>query len=208
MGEYTYKSAKKGHCVAIIALVMLVGAKESRANLVPISASYLGQEGIEYYIQTNKAVYDVGEDVEMLFRVTNMRDEDVRIYGGWPMRDIIVEEKEGNNLRVLWQWWWFKIGPGMPVGIDLEPGESSKISGSWPQTDWNETPEIEDDFQVLPGTYRVSGILKGRIGDFENFEYLDSRISLDITIVPEPATIFTLVFGIYGLRHLKRKRIS
>ncbi len=198
-------SAKELYCVAVVALVMLVGATGSKANTVPINASYLGLEGIEYYIQTDKAVYDVGEDVEFLFRVTNMRGEDVRIYGWFPMRDIIVEEQEGDNWQALWKRHWFKVGPGGPVSINLEPGEFSEISGSWPQTDWNETTEIEDDFQVLPGSYRVSGTLKGRIGDSE---YLDSRISLDITIVPEPATILTLAFGIYGLRHLKRKRIS
>ena len=66
MGFYTNKYAEKANFIVIVGVILLAGATGGRANTVPISASYLGLEGIEYYIQTNKAVYDVGEDVEFL----------------------------------------------------------------------------------------------------------------------------------------------
>jgi hypothetical protein len=56
----------------------------------------------------------------------------------------------------------------------LGPKESAEISGIWPQINLNGSVEIEDHTQVLPGTFRVSGI----------FHPIDTCISVDITIIP------------------------
>jgi hypothetical protein len=42
------------------------------AGATLVNSNSIVQDDIEYYIQTNKAVYDLGENVEMLYRVTNL----------------------------------------------------------------------------------------------------------------------------------------
>jgi len=188
--------------ITVAAVVVLVGAMEGRANLVPVNSNSVIEDGIEYYIETDKVVYDLGEDVEILYRTTNLRDEQLRIQGG-PIMDIVVQAKEGENGRELWKRSWFKAGSTGPAVLVLEPGESGEISDIWRQRDWNGTPEIEDDFQVLPGTYRVSGVLRGGV---PGGEFIDGRITLDITIVPEPGSLGLFAFGVLFLKHHNKRR--
>ena len=68
----TRKFSKK---TIITILIVLCTAAISEATLV--NSNSIVQDGIEYYIQTDKAVYDLGENVEILYRVTNLSDEAV-----------------------------------------------------------------------------------------------------------------------------------
>lgn len=61
--------------IPAIALVVLVLGTASFAMAIPDSNSTV-LDDIEYYVQTDKSVYDLGENVEMLYRVTNLGDED------------------------------------------------------------------------------------------------------------------------------------
>jgi len=184
--------------ITVAAVVVLVGAMEGRANLVPVNSNSVIEDGIEYYVETDKVVYDLGEDVGVLYRITNLRDEEFRIRGSNPKRDIVVAAEKDNNWRELWKWSWFQVGPAGPVFLDLEPGEATELSDYWPQTDWNGTREIEDDFQVLPGTYRVSGVL----------HTTHTRIDVDIAVIPEPGSFVLLCGGAGLLRVLTRTRGS
>jgi hypothetical protein len=67
---------KKGLLKSIFAVLFLLPVC---ANATVNSNSII-QDDIEYYIQTDKSVYNLGEDVEMLYRVTNLRSEDVEFY--------------------------------------------------------------------------------------------------------------------------------
>jgi hypothetical protein len=66
----------------ILVVLVLGTAQVAKANLV--NSNSIIQDGIEYYIQTDKFVYDLGENVEILYRVTNLRDEEWRVDGFFP----------------------------------------------------------------------------------------------------------------------------
>lgn len=153
------------------------------------------QEDIEYYIQTDKSIYDFGEDVGILFKVTNLRSEEWEFFYMGPVLDIMVAPAEENS-DAVWFWSWDKIWPG-PAVRRLQPGESLEINVIWPQIDLNDSWEIEDDFQVLPGVYGIGGTI-GSSGF--NDVISDALVTLEITIIPEPATLFFLALGAAFLR--------
>ncbi len=71
MSREAKKNRKKLICAGIVALALTACAK---ANL--IDSNSIVQDDIEYYMQTNKSVYDLGEDVELLYRVTNLGNDE------------------------------------------------------------------------------------------------------------------------------------
>jgi len=164
--------------ITVAAVVVLVGATEGRASLVPVNSNSVIEDGIEYYIETDKVVYDLGEDVEILYRITNLRDEELRVRGLAPVQDFFVAQEEGQDFKEMWRWGWFNNPSTGPSVLSLEPNESDAISDIWPQTDWNGTFDIKDDFQVVPGRYRISGVVN-RI----------ERVNVDINIIPEPCSL-------------------
>jgi len=174
--------------ISIMICALCFCTSMARATLV--NPNSIIQDGIEYYFQTDKSVYDLGENVEMLYRVTNLRDEEWRVDGFFPIMDITVEAREGEVFNEIWNWSWDKVHPMGPIVFQLEPGESAEISGVWPQIDLNGSVEIEDHTQVPPGIYRTIGV----------FYPTHSSIAVDITIIPEPSTFLLLAVGIVGIR--------
>jgi len=71
MSRDANKSPKKLICAGIVALA-LAGMEEARGSCV--DSNSVVQDGIEYYMQTDKSVYSLGENVKMLYRVTNLSD--------------------------------------------------------------------------------------------------------------------------------------
>ncbi len=61
--------------IALIVSAILITERSAKANLV--NSNSIVEDDIEYYMQTDKDVYDLGENVEMLYRVTNLGSEDV-----------------------------------------------------------------------------------------------------------------------------------
>jgi hypothetical protein len=178
----------------ILVVLVLGTVPAARANLV--DSNSIIQDGIEYYIQTDKFVYDLGENVEIVYRVTNLRDEEWRVDGFFPIRDIIVTAREGEVFNEIWNWSWDKFHHMGPIFFQLEPGEAAEISGVWPQIDLNGSVYIEDHTQVPPGIYRTIGIIIPT----------HSIIAVDITIIPEPATSVLLGLGFVKLLIRSKKR--
>jgi len=190
----TGKTGRKLIGVVIVGLVVFAGGQGCRAGLVPVNAASVIREGIEYYIETDKIVYDLGEDVEILYRITNLRDEQWRVAGSGSNGDVIVESKEG--MRDVWSWYATRGGPGHagPRILRLQPNETYEITAVWEQSDYNGTFEFEDDFAVMPGRYEVLGIVEGT----ENFSHPIYRsVGTEITIIPEPGS-----FGLFALAAL------
>jgi len=176
-------------------MVILALAGSAKATLV--DSNSIVRDGIEYYIQTNKSVYDLGEDVEMMYRVTNLKDETWSVTVFIPVMVIFVEEREGENFNVIWPCEQYTIAI---YPFHLGPNASADISVIWPQIDTKGTGEfIEDDTQVSPGIYRISG-------SFHSCSALDSRVAVDITIIPEPCSLILFVVGLPIVNYINRRR--
>jgi len=157
-----------------------------------VNSNSFVKHGIEYYIETDNSVYDLGEDVKALYSVANLRDEEWRITGLFPLMDIIVEAKEGVNFNRIWRWSWDKPHHMGPRTFRLGPYESTELNEIWPQLN------LENHTQVPPGTYRISGVCYPA----------DSSVSVNITIIPEPATLLLVGIPALALNYSKRKRIN
>ncbi|MHC4501169.1 MAG: choice-of-anchor Q domain-containing protein, partial [Planctomycetota bacterium] len=125
-------------------------------------------DGIEYYIQTDKAVYILGENVKMLYRVTNQTDEDATFgFGGSPEWNFWVEKDAENIWTAVQAWWWF--GSRFTLG----PSEYKEYPYEWNMRD-------NDENVVNLGVYDVIGGLDGgsHLWDF-------TRVSVDIRIISD-----------------------
>jgi hypothetical protein len=150
----------------------------------PFDPNCIITDGIEYYIHTDKHVYELGEYTEILYRITNLTDEVwVVSRGAGRARDVLVEAKEGENFRVVWRFnWEYPIPPGPGEGVALKPGESAERKVLWPQFDMK-GPDLGDYTQTPPGIYRITGTVDGyRIIPEPRVE-IHIRVSVNITVV-------------------------
>jgi hypothetical protein len=160
---------------AAIAVLALAGSTKA----TPVNSESLIADDIEYYIQTDKSLYALAEDVDILFRVTNLGDEQWSVAGVGSLMDIVIAAREGENLREVWFWHWYKGGSTGPVSLRLQPNESADITDVWPQIDYKWTPEIADDVQVPPGAYTISGL----------FPLTSTSVAVDVAVIPEPSSL-------------------
>ncbi|MHC4642200.1 MAG: right-handed parallel beta-helix repeat-containing protein [Planctomycetota bacterium] len=149
--------AGKTHRIAIAAmslfsLILLVTTTAHTVTTAEVpNANSVVQDDIEYYIQTDKAVYDVGENVEMLYRVTNVGEEYVDFiftYGPIDNTCDWMVDKEG--LRI-----WDNLGRGIYfvfTSFNLGPSQSYEYTHTWDMTD-------NDGDYVSLGNYTVTGAL-------------------------------------------------
>ncbi len=113
----------------------------------PVNSNSIVKGCIEYYMQTDKSVYRLGENVEMLYRVTNLGDEDVTFRFG-NLQQCYFEVNEGETLV----WGWPKqVNPAISFGT-LPPGESVSYYKLWSMLS-------DSGVLIIPGIYCVSGEL-------------------------------------------------
>jgi len=170
------KSLKNLICAGIVTLAL---AGYAKANLIDSNSIVL--DGIEYYMQTDRPVYDLGEDVEILHRVTNLRDEPLTFVFAY-QQQCFFEIWDGET-RI---WGWPKLVNPAGSGFTLQPGEFKEFLKDWDMMNDNGTLEPGDDFFVSPGVYDVSGQLMGSTTD----GIIPESVSVSIEIVPEPAMIY------------------
>ncbi len=76
-------------CAGIATLALAGSAKATLIN-----SNTVVEDEIEYYVQTDKSVYDLGEDVEILYRITNSGTEMWQVIAFTPPRDILVAARK------------------------------------------------------------------------------------------------------------------
>jgi len=153
-------------------------------------------DDIEYYLQADKDTYYQCENVDILFKVTNLGNEVLWIGTSYPILDLLVFEEEGESYNQIWNWSWDKIFPSGPVIFELQPNESVKLNDIWEQIDLNNSTNLEDHNLVSPRSFRVSGFLNPT----------DTKVTLDIVIIPEPTSFLIFLTG--GMLSLRKKRVN
>ena len=185
----TKKILKKLVCAGIVILASVVTAKATLVN-----SNSIVKDDIEYYMQTDKAIYNLGEDVEMLYRVTNLGGVDVTFeFTAGPVDDRgdFIVEKDGERI-------WDNLGRPRTRNLTqftLSPLESRDFTHLWDMTD-------SGGHQVTPGIYDVTGVLSNlRLAYAERYV----PVAIQIEIIPEPSTLLLVGAGLVGLL-IRRKR--
>jgi hypothetical protein len=96
----------KGKIVKMTVLAIIVCFSTS-VNATSVNWNSVEVNDIEYYMQTDKAIYNLGENVEMLYKVTNLSNANVMFgFGGDPEWNFWVEKvlKAGGGLVVDLRW--------------------------------------------------------------------------------------------------------
>jgi hypothetical protein len=175
--------------ISAIGFIILLLGIAPVTMATPVNSYSIIQDDIEYYIQTDKSVYDLGENVEMLYRVTNVGSEDVIfVFTDGPVDDRCdyIVEKDGDRI-------WdnlVRFGDRTITYLTLSPLESEEFTMPWNMTDFG-------GHQVVPGSYDITGAL-GALMFPDDERYVP--VSVSIEIIPEPATLFLLALGGLFLR--------
>lgn len=129
-------------------------------------------QNVEFYFQTDKKIYKLGERVEMLYRVTNFNQNPVIFsFGNSQFYDFNIK-KDGKE---IWRWSDGKAFTTVITSFELD----RYIKGSLFGREFNEPWNMADNYgaQVQPGNYTVAGTL----GTFDTFK--ETALSIDITVV-------------------------
>ena len=175
--------------------VVVLGLLAVPAQATLVDSNSIIQDGIEYYMQTDESIYDLGENVEMLYRVTNLGDEDVMfLFNCGPADDRCDYLVDQNGERI-----WDNLRRPHTRAFSyftLNALESMEFTLSWDMTDL-------DDNQIVPGYYDITGVL----GNLD-IDYADRYVpvSVYIQVVPEPATLFLVGSGLVGVLSRNRRK--
>ena len=160
-------------------------------------------DGTEYYFQTDKFSYSLGETVNFDYRITNLNFEPENYRFADSQSFEVIVKKEGLEVY-RWSYDWLFMASGME--FTLNPGESREFNDNyyyhWDQSDWNGTQQTWDDIPATPGSYTLTA--EALCSDWNQ-----NRVSLNIEITPEPATFTLLGVGWAAeelTRRLRRKK--
>ncbi|MCK4849720.1 MAG: PEP-CTERM sorting domain-containing protein [Phycisphaerae bacterium] len=161
----------------------------AQANATPLNSNSTVKDGIEYYIQTDKGTYDLGEELNILFRLTNLTDQALDFgFAFGPRRRqcrFIVE----TEAEVIWDTNWLPV-TGALTSFTLDPLETNEF------TELGDEPD--QGKPTLPGHYEITGSLNYSEG---HERYVP--VSVQIEIIPESATLALLLAG--GLLLTRRR---
>jgi hypothetical protein len=184
----------------IAAVIFLLAACEVQAVIV--NSNSVVEDGIEYYIQTDKSVYNLGENVLILYRVTNLTDVSVNL------GTLLPDPPDNYDLRIMQgddQIWWYPYTAITLVIRDfiLQPLETKEFQTNWNMMNDNGTPWLHgDDSLITPGTYDVVGKIA--------LWAVDERVpvSVSVDVVPEPATFLLFGTGLIIVSNRNRREVK
>jgi len=196
-------------------LVVLAGVLLSPTSLLadtlnsnPFVAYYpayppnVGDVPVEFYIQTDKAVYELGEPAELLFRVTNIGEaatglpvalprEVMDIWIRFEDESVPIDGHVGHVYSAggYGPWWG---------GLYLLPGDYEELSWTW-KAGYRQTGPPGDQWYgpvVGEGAYQVWGVFGGFLlfGEVDGkmsiiWERFDQKVTVDVGVIPEPCTL-------------------
>ena len=128
---------------ALIAATPILAQTEVNSNSII-------NEGIEYYMQTDKKDYKLGENVEMLYRVTNLGVGNVTL--GVVMADPLNYYKFRVMRNGIQIWEYYHATAVLAFhGFGLDSYESKTFQDTWTMMNNNGTRVIkDDDFPEVP----------------------------------------------------------
>ena len=183
----------------IVLMIVILALSALTKKTIAVNSNSEIKDGVAYYLQTDKFVYNLEEDVEMLYRVTNLTENTVdigEVVDGEPSWYHFAITDDGNN--EIWHYpWYIPLCP--PEILSLEPYQSIEYQIVWNMMNDNGTSYEYDDYPVGPGIYDIMGELN---------LYSGERVPIFVAIeaIPEPATIALLGVGFIGTILNKRKR--
>ena len=146
---------------------------KGRSHKGRVNSNSKVEDGIEYYVQTDKSVYKLEEDVKMLYKVTNLRDEDVTFtFGGSPEWNFWVE-KDGEVIWRAVEGWWAE-----GTAFTLAPNEYKEFRYVWDMKDH------KGNLVIDIGKYNVLGRLDGGSSANPDDYYSFSSVAVGIETVP------------------------
>ncbi len=116
------------------------------------SANTIMKDGMECTIEVDRPVYQVGEHVQILFRVTNVTDE-VIILSFPSSCQVAFDIWRGT--AVVWYYPWTKMSG--ETSFELSPGEVKEWSTEWNAIDFNGSFSFEPENHIpaVPGIYEI-----------------------------------------------------
>ena len=177
--------------IVLIAVALASGARDATA--VFVNSNSIVQDNIEYVMQTDKSIYNLGENVQILYGVINLTM--VPVPFEIDVQQCSFQVSDGQTRICAWPKY---VLPAF-YNATLPPGVFFQFSDSWDLTNDNGTVTSNDDFLVEPGTYYISGKLSGMPINGSPPDF----VTVAVQVVPEPATI--CLFGLGSLILLRKR---
>jgi hypothetical protein len=193
------KNLKMLVCTGIVILFMTGSAK---ATFVDANAV---EEGLEYYIRIDKGVYDLGEAIEALCRITNVGIESLNVVK-IDLRYTVLFELETPTGDILIAPLIDPPLPGIPDIITLNPGEYMERRYNITSLTWGGDGELFEEPFTMVGQYYISSEYDNSFADEGPVRLKPD--ALDFIIIPEPTSIALLGLGSACLVVHKKGRVK
>ncbi len=156
----------------IFMTILLVGWVSATATASPVARTHVGSVQVE--LSVNKAVYNVGESVEIRLVATNRGAQPATFqFSTGQMYDFIAM---ANGQR-FWQWSQGRAFTQALTALTLQPGEATVFHERWDQRDGQ-------DRQVPGGKYELVAVFPARESSIRS-----------VTSLEGPRVCFTIAAG-------------
>jgi hypothetical protein len=117
---------------------------------IAINSAIVEEDGIEYYLGTDKHTYELGSTVKATYRLTN-KSNFVKLMGNWPNLGALQPIDIIQGEKVIWD---VPVVPYELTKFFLGPNKSCEYTMGWEMETWPEHEPVE------PGIYTVIAALK------------------------------------------------